>query len=111
MRVKMESVKQRSEKGISDLQGRLSQQSTRDFMNGEVQRAVKSHFKVYLEEIGNLKKQSGWLEEEIKKTGRGLEEYIGNQLKAIWVMITNFKRRQEELENSMNLNNQSFVLE
>lgn len=80
-------------------------------MMGEVQRAVRGHFKVYLDEINSCKYNIVKLETELGKTDKGLQDYIGNQLKTVWVMISNLKRRQEELEENSQLQNQSFILE
>jgi hypothetical protein len=80
-------------------------------MMSEVQRAVRGHFKVYLDEINSCKYSIVKLETELGKTDKGLQDYIGNQLKTVWVMISNLKRRQEELEENSQLQNQSFILE
>ena len=54
------------------MQARLGEQSNKEYVGGEVKRAVKSHFKVYLEEINQMKKGSARLEGHIDKTGKGL---------------------------------------
>ncbi len=55
MRLRIEDVRQKSKKEVSDLTAQLKENSSKDFIGQEVKRAVKSHFKVYLEEINACK--------------------------------------------------------
>lgn len=63
-----------------------------------MKRGVKSHFKVFLEEVNYSKASILKLEESMGKMDKGLQEYMSNQLKSIWVIIGNMKRRVESIE-------------
>ena len=47
--MKIESVKQKSEKGHQELLVKVQENSNKEYIGNEIKRAVKSYFKVYLE--------------------------------------------------------------
>lgn len=51
------------------------------------------------------------IEESVCLLDRNLQDYVSNQLKSVWVQVSNLKRRTEDIEEKNNMMNQSFIME
>ena len=71
--MKMEVVRQKTEKDVAILTTKVSENNNKAFVGEEVKRSVKSHLKVYLEELNKCKTDRLNIHELIGKTDKGLQ--------------------------------------
>lgn len=55
LRVKLEGVRAKTEKGVADLAAQLKENSSKEYIGQEVRRSVKSNLKMYMEEVNKCK--------------------------------------------------------
>ena len=47
----------------------------------------------------------------IASTDKGMQDYMASQLKPLWLLIQANKSKLERIEDELNMNNMSFVME
>jgi len=64
-----------------------------------VKRSVKSHLKLYTQEVNSGKVERAELREQIKKVDRGMQDYMASQLKPLWLLVQGTKHKLERIED------------